>query len=313
MQRVVIILVNFNSHEDTVDCLESLARCKKLNIDLYVVVVDNASRDASTLDLFPEVFSPCHVIRNTENIGFGRANNIGIRWAQENLDPDFICLLNNDTVVEPDFLKYLILPFTLYTSVGITTGKIHYHPKRKELWYNGAEVGRKTGWPKTITNSTKLDSIGREETVPVSFISGCLMMFSRESLLKLQGFDDEYFMYCEDIELSIRASEHSFGLYYNPKSIIYHKVGGSQDGASEHKGLDPLNPNFSFHFRHKFLNRYITYRKHWSYFRHPYVLISYFLKLFGKTAERIIKTNQMSVAMRDLYWVLSKIIRSYLK
>ena len=88
------------------------------------------------------------------------------------------------------------------------------------------------------------------------------MMFSKASIAKLRGFDDAIFMYCEDLELSMRALKEGYTLYYEPKSIIYHKVQGSSKSSNkEPTALSPKNSNALFLFYHMRTNQYFVMRK----------------------------------------------------
>lgn len=258
--NLVIILVNYNSFQDTYDCIESI---KKTQGELpYLVVVDNASKNPDLLDGLKDTYPELHLIKNLENVGFGRANNQGIQWAQKNIDFEYLLLLNNDTLVEPDSFKYLQEAFKKGPNIGIATSKIMYEGDRDIVWYGGGDINYKRGWPKIIDYNMKATSNGAEASKLVSFVSGCVMMFSKASIAKLRGFDDAIFMYCEDLELSMRALKEGYTLYYEPKSIIYHKVQGSSKSSNkEPTALSPKNSNALFLFYHMRTNQYFVMRK----------------------------------------------------
>lgn len=258
---LVIILVNYNGFSDTKACLESI---KKSQGELpFVVVVDNASKDADSLNNLSNCYPHLHIIKSPENLGFGRANNVGIKWAQKSLDFEYLLLLNNDTIVEPDCFYYLKEAFRKNTDIGITTGKTMYEGNREVVWYGGGEINYKRGWPKISDYNQNPQENGANNARFVSFVSGCVMMFSRKSIMKLKGFDDEFFMYCEDLELSMRAKRLGFKLYYEPKSVIYHKVQGSLKEKSESKvtGLRAANSNLEFLFYNMKSNQYLAMKK----------------------------------------------------
>jgi GT2 family glycosyltransferase len=257
----VIILVNYNGFEDTKDCIRSI---KQTNGELpYIVLVDNGSNNANELELLKQEYLLLKIIYNKENIGFGRANNAGIKWAQEQLEFEFLLLLNNDTLIEPDTLEYLIEPFSKDSHIGIATGKTMYEGNRDIVWYGGGEINYRRGWPKITDFNKKATSNGANKLRFVSFVSGCVMMFCKESLKELRGFDDDFFMYCEDLELSMRAQKLGFKLFYEPKSVIYHKVQGSMKNAAHSKvtGMNAANHNLSFLFYNMKSNQYIAMKK----------------------------------------------------
>ena len=258
-KRVAIVLVNYNGFSDTAACLNSLMQLTS-DVQLSLILVDNASKDASKLEGLKDECQNLHIIYNQQNVGFGRANNIGIRWAQEHLNFDYLCLLNNDTIVEPDFLRHLIEPFAQDSQIGMTTGKIYYEHNRNMVWYGGADINFRKGWPKVADYNGEATANGANRPRYVNFVSGCLMLFSKESISTLNGFDEQFFMYCEDLELCIRVKQAGYKLFYAPSSIIYHKVHGSK--TVEETGLRPRNPNLAFLYSNMKQNQFVTFRKH---------------------------------------------------
>jgi GT2 family glycosyltransferase len=257
VNETVIILVNYNGLNDTRECIGSL---RQLSPQPFVVVVDNDSDDAHDLEKLRAEYSQLHIIYNTENIGFGRANNVGICWVQENMQFDYLCLLNNDTLVTKDFLEHLKKPFAIDPKIGITTGKIFYESERELIWYGGGEINYTRGWPRIVNYKKKPSNEGANKSKYVSFVSGCLMLFTKDSIAALKGFDEDIFMYCEDLDLCIRAKKEHIKLYYSSEAIIYHKVQGNK-GINQ-KGLRPQNPNLKFLFLNMKKNQYMVFNKH---------------------------------------------------
>lgn len=258
---LVIIIVNYNGYDDSRACLNSILTIQG---DLpLVVLIDNGSKDTADLETLKLSYSHLHIIYNIENIGFGRANNIGIKWALQNVDFEYLLLLNNDTLIEPESLHILISPFNEDHQIGITTGKIMYEYNRGLVWYGGGDIDKIKGWPKIADFNKEATSTGANLSRYVSFVSGCLMMFSKESICRLGGFDEDFFMYCEDLELSIRAQTLGLKMFYEASSVIYHKVQGSSSGSSS-KGFNKKNKNLPFIFFHMQKNRWLAIRKHYS-------------------------------------------------
>ena len=137
---IAIILVNYNGAEDTIDCIKSLSRIK--NVEYEIVVVDNKSTDDSILKLkdFQKI-SKFILIEADCNKGFSAGNNIGIRYEA---NADYYLLLNNDTVVEPDFLNKLIYEIKENPRCGATISKILYYSQPDTIWYAGGSFNRKT-------------------------------------------------------------------------------------------------------------------------------------------------------------------------
>ena len=260
--EIAIVLVNYNNNRDTIECVESIKNTKGVDLP-YIIIVDNDSR-AKTIKNNLSFYPHLHVIYNQENIGFGRANNLGIKWAQENLDFEFILLINNDTIIEPNTISELITPFAIDNSIGITTAKIFYERNRDIIWYGGGEIDYKRGWPKIYDFNSLASSVGANKSKYVSFVSGCTMMFTKDSIKILKGFDKDFFMYCEDLELCIRALKTNFKLFYNSNAVVFHKVNASTKINPKITGLKAKNPNLNFLFYHMKMNQYKTMKMHLS-------------------------------------------------
>jgi len=258
-KQVVIILVNYNGFNDTLACLKSIN--KNDGEKPYVVLVDNNSKDKQYLRNLHKVYDNLHIIPNDENVGFGSANNLGIKWAQQNLEFNYLLLLNNDTLIEPNTISCLINPFYKDPSIGITTGKILYEDNRDIVWYGGGKINYLKGWPSIIDYNNKPTDVGANLSRFVDFVSGCVMMFTSKSLNILKGFDEDIFMYSEDLELSMRAKKKNIKCWYESNAIIYHKVQGSfpKKGIP---GFNKSNPNLPFLFYHIKKNQWIVMQKH---------------------------------------------------
>lgn len=259
--KTVIILVNYNGFEDTRECIKSITDV--IGELPHIVLVDNNSKDLENLKTLYQLYDKLHIIFNDENIGFGRANNVGIKWAQENIEFEYLLLLNNDTLMEPNTIGQLIKPFSKDPKIGITTGKIMYEANRDLVWYGGGQIDYNRGWPKIQDYNNTATSKGANLSKYVDFISGCVMMFTKESIKRIRGFDDEFFMYCEDLELCMRTRKLGYKLYYEPKSIVYHKVqGATKTSKKGPSGLHPRNSNIPFLFFHMKTNQWLANRKH---------------------------------------------------
>ncbi len=258
--RVVTILVNFNNAEDTIACLKSLKTQNENS--LYVIIVDNASNDQCKLEYkFQKEYKNLKLLKLKENSGFGRGNNVGIIWAQTNINFEYLLLLNNDTIVQKNTISSLIEPFKINNSIGISTCKILYDTKRETVWYGGGEIDFKYGLARITDFNQKPSTVGANKSRFVTFASGCVMMFNEYSIKKLKGFDEQFFMYYEDLELSIRAMKENMLIYYNADTSVFHKVNASTS-KSQYNGIHKSNPNIGFHIFYKRRNQYLTFRKH---------------------------------------------------
>ncbi len=221
---VYIILVNYNGIEDTIECIESI---HKISYENYrIVVVDNHSNDALIIENSLCSYQDIKVIIADENLGFSYGNNIGIKFAIEN-NADYYLLLNNDTVVDSEFLSKLVVAAQQYKDVGIFTGKIKYYDDRDRIWFAGGSIDPSSGQCNHFGYNMKDIEFGETEVKEISFATGCLMLLSNEAINKAGMLDENFFMYCEDLAYSMVINKHNLKIYYNPDAVIYHKVSAS--------------------------------------------------------------------------------------
>lgn len=231
--KVFIILLNYNGYNDTIQCIQSL---NKIDYENYeVVIVDNKSTDDSLgklkkyIEGQKEYLKVKHtLIASENNNGFAAGNNIGIKYALKN-NCDFVLLINTDTLVEEDFLKELMIPFSNSEEVGISTGKIYYESKRDTFWFAGGIFNEKRFYGAHIGQGEK-DMGQYDEQKNISFCTGCLMMIKKQVLEKIGLLSEEYFMYYEDVDYCLKVMEEEYKIVYAPKAKIYHKVSSSTGG-----------------------------------------------------------------------------------
>lgn len=224
-ELVYIILVNYNGSEDTLACIESL---KTVSYGNYkIIVVDNASTDNSYEILKDKIDNQVILIESEKNLGFAGGNNIGISYALEN-GAQAVLLLNNDTLVEPDFLSYMMENFK-DPKVGIVGSKIKYESKRDTLWFAGGEILWDKFYAKHYGEKEK-DSGTYDERKEITFTTGCSMLIHKTLLESIGLLSEEYFMYFEDVDYCARATEKGFKIIYEPKAVIYHKVSAATGG-----------------------------------------------------------------------------------
>jgi hypothetical protein len=221
---VVIIIVNFNGKEDTLKCLESLRHDRYPNKE--ILVVDNGSIDDSVARIrgqFPEVT----VIETGKNLGFGGGNNVAIRQAVA-AGADYVYLLNNDTTSEPDALSELVKAAPENPGFGILAPVMHYMAEPEKIWFGGATLN-----PKTLEALHDNSSPpGRNDPVrDIPWATGCAMLIPSKIIDELQGFDERFFLYSEDVDLSLRARAAGYRIGLVPSARIFHKVGATARGS----------------------------------------------------------------------------------
>lgn len=226
---VAIILVNYNGFSDTVECIKSLQNIYYEKYTIYVI--DNASTQKPREDELQFIKNNSVYIEERNNLGFSGGNNVGIKLALER-DFDYILLLNNDTVVENDFLDILVDVSLANPNAGIVGGKIKYFSNPELIWFGGGFFDKSTG----IADHEKYNQIDGDDGVEIrkiSFMTGCLMLIPQKVIKEVGLLDDSYFLYAEDADFSCRVINKGFDILYCNRSIIYHKVSASTGVLSD--------------------------------------------------------------------------------
>ncbi len=237
--KISIILVNWNSYHDTLKCLQSISVLEHPQVDLDIIVVDNASKDNSVVQI-KKHFPGVSIISLVENEGFTGANNIGVLEAFKN-ESEYVWFLNNDTIVDSKSLMFLLQTFH-DPSVGVAGSKIYfmkhheYHKSRyashelgKVLWYAGGIID----WKNIYGSHRGVDEVdtGQYDTEEeTAFVTGCSMMITRQCLELTGGFDNKYFAYLEDMDICQKVTHAGYKVIYVPASKIWHKNAGSTGG-----------------------------------------------------------------------------------
>lgn len=242
MKHVFISLLNFNGKKNTLNCLESLGNIKKDNFRLTIVVVDNASSEEFDLKSGTVKDITLVVIKNKENLGFAGGHNVAIRHALKN-KADYVLVINNDVYVDKNFIAELLRIAEENDNVGILSSKIYFAPgfefhkdkysqkqQGKVIWY----AGGKMDWKNVIGHHRGVDEVDKgqfDKIEETELATGCCMLIKKEVFEKVGIFDDRYFLYYEDSDLSIRAKNKGFKIIYVPTSVIWHNNAGAAGGS----------------------------------------------------------------------------------
>jgi GT2 family glycosyltransferase len=216
--KIGIIILNWNSYEVTQDCLLSL---RKLDYpDFEVVVVDNGSIEPSA-DKMVEGFPEIRLIKNRTNLGFTGGNNVGIRDVLSR-NPDYLLLLNNDTVVAPNFLTELVQVAESDAKIGMLNPKIYFFEPADRIWYAGGMHKPWWSFPKHL-GLHKRDDGKYNQTREVSFVTGCALLIKAPVVREIGLLDEMFFHSFEDADWSLRAFHAGFKAFYVPTAVIWHR------------------------------------------------------------------------------------------
>lgn len=249
--KVSIIVLNYNGLSDTIECIESL---KKISYPNYeIVLVDNGSAGDDAKVLRGKYGNYLHVIENEKNYGFGGGNNIGMRYALTNSNPDYLLLLNNDTVVDPEFVTEMVKVAETDPAIGVAGAKVYYYdePDRVQLVSQKIDLWKEDitlilgGVKEKILGRKKFDKGRCEPAKEVDMVSACCCLIKRKTVENIGFLDDGYFILYEDFDYCFRAKKAQYKIVYVPKAKVWHKVGRS---VSKVKKEDP---GFILYYQHK--------------------------------------------------------------
>jgi hypothetical protein len=218
-----IVIVSFNTVKLTDDCLSSMKKSLHgSDISYEIIVVDNVSTDGSC-EMIKKKYPKAIVVQNKENVGFGRANNQGIRMAKG----DYILLINSDTLV-PNHAIEILYEFTKKHPRSFVGPKLLNMNRSSQtscgpfltlpvvfgaLFLKGDVIGLTRWSPK--------------KTRRVDWVSGACIMAQKKLFMNGLLFDENIFMYMEEIDLLMRAKKKGYGTYFYAGAQIIHLGGGS--------------------------------------------------------------------------------------
>lgn len=277
-RKVAVVMVNYNGEVYIKKCLDSIYSQTYKNI--FVVVVDNFSTDNS-VKLIAESYKDIYLIKNSENLGFAMGNNIGIEYAM-NQGADYILLLNVDTWIEKDMVKNLV---RYASSKVVTVPRIYSDRRLTKVWYAGGEIDYCKG--NVYHCAYKME----ETTKKVSFACGCCALISVEIFKQIGMFDDKFYLYFEDADLSIRILQAGNEIRLVQGAKMWHRIGGTGGRSA---GL----------IKQYYMNRNQLYfvHKHAENFDIGYIKLS--LRLFWENVVKEYRAEKRKYAwkgIRDFY------------
>lgn len=293
--KLSIIIVSYNVKHYVEQCLISIfASLKEGDIEGEVFVVDNDSPDNTVgyiAQRFPtSIYPSLRIIANARNVGFGRANNQAVRRSQG----EYILFLNPDTLITERTLADMIQFADQHPDMGglgvhmINADGAFAKESRRALptpWVSFCKMtGLSTLMPKSRTfGRYYMQYLPKDEPCEIEIISGACMMCRKEALDEVGSFDEQFFMYGEDIDLSYRLLLGGYHNYYIPTPILHYK------GESTKKN--------SYRYVHTFYEAMlIFYRKHWASSSLLFSLPIH-IAIFGRALLALL-SNQLKATMQ---------------
>lgn len=243
--KLSVILLNYNSEDDTALCLTSLAQIRTKH-HVTIVVVDNSPHKSASLAKKAENGEIVYLKQET-NTGFTGGNNAGIKYACQH-GADYMLLLNNDTIVSEGLIDSLVKTSRHCQDRALVSPKIFFAPgyefhtdryskseRGRVIWYAGGLID----WANVYASHRGVDEVDAgqyDKTTETAFISGCCMLIPRTVIDTVGVFDDSYFLYYEDADYCMRVQKHGYKIIYEPSAVLWHKNAQSSgsSGSSLH-------------------------------------------------------------------------------
>lgn len=225
MDHISIIIVHYNTPQETKDCLKSLQDIKTQGFEHSVIVVDNGSKKPLKLSQ-SYLGKNTEIIRSESNLGFTGGNNLGMSYAIKNYQSDYLLMLNSDTVVDSDFLQVLYETLKNDSKAGIVAPMIYFYKgaeffpksyrrdqKGKVIWYAGGSID----WLNITAFHRGVDELDRgqfDQQKTSDFATGCTLLVKREVIERAGILDKKFFLYFEDVDFCLRAKKAGFSILF---------------------------------------------------------------------------------------------------
>jgi len=228
--KILILIVNWNGKKDTLECLASLANAEPTPL-FSTLIVDNGSTDDSVCAIrsaYPDV----PILETKANLGFAGGNNAGIKWALSK-SFEWILLLNNDTIIAPDFIKKFMEAVKEKPSVKLWGAKIYRFNDPKRLDHFGGFWNPDRA-EFVSPASGQIDNGAFEQMQQVDYVCGAAMLMHRSVPETVGLLEERFFLLWEESDFCIRARRAGFEIWTAPLAKVWHKVSASFTGGKPH-------------------------------------------------------------------------------
>lgn len=272
--KTAIIILNYNSSGQTIECVQSV---KNITYpDYEIIVVDNNSKDDS-VNLIKASYPDITLLKSIDNLGYASGNNLGMKYA---LDKGFeyICILNNDAAVDKEFLQPVINVLINHKEAAAAGPSICYYGQDDVIQAMGGNINLFTGLSSLKFKDKKHSEI-KESLYSVDYLGGACFVVKADILKKYGLIPENYFLFYEETEFFLNIKNHGYKLLSVRDSKVYHKVSGT---ISKYEGL-------SYFFLNR--NRIIFVRRNAKL----YHKIIFFFYIIAETIGRMILRGEISL------------------
>ncbi len=249
---ISVIVLNWNQPDLTLQCLQSLAVAAAV-APIKITVIDNGSTDDSVARIhsaYPDV----GIVAIGANLGYAGGNNVGIRYALAT-EADFICILNNDVVVEKTSLTALASALEASPHAGVATPLITDAENTQTVWALGASLDWETGYVSRLYADQPVSRFASTQPFDVDIAPGSAMMARRAVFERAGLLDESFFLYYEEVDWCISVKEAGFRIIGVPEAVVTHYVSAS---------LGQSSPVTDYYMTR---NRIWFIRRHWTGFQ----------------------------------------------
>lgn len=240
MKKIFIIIVSYNGGQKIIKTVRSIAVILERNENSNLVIIDNASTDKS-VEKIKKILCPFKLIQNKKNLGFAKGANQGIRHAIRH-GANRILLVNQDLFIKDKDFKILI------KNQSKIVGPIVKFKRNNKLVY---DIGGKLNW--RIMRPYHLEKLVKPgKSCDIDYISGCCMLIDSSVFKKIGFFDEKFFLYFEDVDFCLRASEVNFDIGVEPKAIAFHDL-----AEGEQKSINSIYSLIKSHLT--FINKWTVF------------------------------------------------------
>lgn len=257
---IPVIIINYAQPANTLEALQSLR--DQDNWQKFIPVVVDLQVNSPLLSNIPTQWKDwVHHLPQTKNLGFTGSNNAGYHYCLEKWDPEFVILLNDDTKIGPQAFTKLIETLQANSKAALAVPKIYFYPgcefhkptySSQEaglvIWYAGGIID----WKEIVGSHWGVDEVDRgqfEHLNTTHFATGCALAIRCQALTKKEIFDPRYFLYLEDLDLSVKLTKQGWHIAFVPDSKIWHKNAGSSKSGSKLQQYYQTRNRFLFGWR----------------------------------------------------------------
>lgn len=291
MKDLSIVIVSYNTKDLLKECIESIYKNSK-DLSLEIIVVDNNSYDGSA-EMISKNFKDVILVKNKENLGFSKANNIGVKKSSGK----YVLFLNSDTLVKENTLRYMVKFMDEYKDAGAATCKLKMPNGKID---DASHRGFPTPWNSFCHFSglskifTKVKLFGGynlsfmdlSKTHEIDTLAGAFMLVRKEAGEQVGWWDEDYFFYGEDIDFCFMLKQNNWKIYYVPEVSIFHYKGVSGGIKKVSKEITTANKKTRKKAQiERFKAMRLFYKKHYEN-KYPWIVTR--LVYFGISVKQLI-------------------------